>query len=233
MTGILCPKDSVAPALSYWWRLYIAIHTRPLARNCTMFRFKARICLPLLLILVIGLTGCQDSLVEPATEPTDPNAPMSQAEFDKQIAENGMVVLEPKDYEAFGGPLAEAAASKASCNTQTSGDIDYKVCSNVASIVIDNVDFFRVTIDASIQDTQFECPGRQLLCSPLQFDFVSITSTTVRGGGVTLQNNEYDGNDQNAATDFVAVYPQADTFTFDHTSDFSPVNDEISVHLSP
>lgn len=200
-----------------------------------MTRFSTRAFIPLLILLAIGLTGCQESLVQPTPEPLDPDAPMSQAEFDKQLAKNGVVVLQPKDYEAFGGPLeTDSEALKSTCVDRSSRSTTYSVCSNSEEIVIDNADFFRVTIDATIfSPPEFVCDGPSRISCTYVREFVSVTSSTVRNDGVVLQNNEYDGNLTAATTDFVAVYPQADTFTFNHTSDFATVNDTISVQVSP
>ncbi len=204
-----------------------------------MIRFSTRAWLPLVLILVIGLTGCQDSLVEPTPEVLDGNTPMTQAEFDKQLAENGVVVLEPKDYAAYGGVFSDSDARKSNCDQRSSGDIEYEVCTSVSQIIIDNVDFFRVTIDAEISSPP------EVICNPfpqsgctIDVVPVRVTSTTIRGDGVVLQNGETDQNGILATTDFVAVYPQADDFTFNHESNFETVDiplidDMVSVTLNP
>lgn len=201
--------------------------------NC----LSKRVCVSLFIVLMIGLTGCQDSLVEPRPDPISEEA-MSQAEFDKQLAENGVVILQPKDYAAFGISDAPLDASKTTCDNRSDGDISYGVCSNVSVKEIDNVDFFRVTIDASITDLQSETICDGINPCRIVFDEISVTSSTTRGDGVKLQDGESDGNsgnlrDDSASTDFVALYPKADDFTFNHTSDFTPVNDDISVTLNP
>lgn len=55
-------------------------------------------------LLILTLTGCQDSLVETPTEapPLDPEAPMTEQEFRRQMDETGMVIIDESDYEQFG-----------------------------------------------------------------------------------------------------------------------------------
>ncbi len=210
-----------------------------------------RVAFILFLVTAIGLVGCDNSVMQPEVQ--DPDAPMSEAEVKARIAEDEVVVLEPKDYEAFGIPDGEVnvldqyqsdKAKAANCTvigSPFSSSYTYSVCTEATTIVLYNVDFFRVTIDAEINQN-YLCPIEDPIDTPIQVvsgagtcpsPNVSVTSTTVRNDGVILQANDNDTGSANAETNFVAVYPQADDFEFKHLSTFAPVNNSIAATVDP
>jgi hypothetical protein len=210
-------------------------------------------------LFILILTGCQDSLVETPTEapPVDPEAPMTEQEFKRQMDETGMVILDESDYEQFGVELrspertqkmadGEPLPKTRVCTDRSTGSYFYSVCSEVTTENVYNVDYFRVVIDGSITGFFCGCSGgggpilkaeaildpiyEPCVCSTL---FVSLTSRTVRSDGVVLQNNVTDSGQPSASTNFVAFYPKVDTFSFNHRSSFPQPSDVISVSVAP
>ena len=216
------------------------------------------------LLLVVGLAGCQDSMVSP--EPQTDDEPTSEQEFRDRMEKDGMVVFDESEYEAFGidlkspGMVERMAAGEAPpktkvCTNRSSGSYFYSVCSEVDVVQIYNVDYFRVQIDATIDYSCYlvknttststkALPEDQLIdgngqpIQPIQpypcFEpILSITSNTVRSDGVVLQNNDSVSGAGPITKSFVAAYPTADSFSFNHSSDFQPVNDVINVTVTP
>lgn len=151
---------------------------------------------------------------------------MTEAEFKARMAQDGVVVLQPKDYDAFDIPDTPVRDRKLGlCSSPPSPGFNYSLCRETTTQTIDNVDFFRVTFDAFLSGPCVEpnnkCPS------------LSIVSSTVRGDGVILQDEEIGFGLLSAETDFVALYPAADDFTFNHTSIFQPVNDTLTATLNP
>lgn len=210
-------------------------------------------------LLILSLTGCQDSLVEAPTEAPqpDPEAPMTEQAFKQQMDETGMVILDESDYEQFGIELrsqertqkmadGEPLPKTTVCTDRNTGNYFYSVCSEVTTQNVYNVDYFRVVIDGSISGFFCGCSGgggpilkaeaildpiyEPCVCSTL---FVSLTSRTVRNDGVVLQNNVTDSGQGSASTNFVAFYPNVDTFSFKHRSKFPQPNDAITVSVAP
>jgi hypothetical protein len=223
------------------------------------------------LLLVVGLAGCQDSMVSP--EPQTDDEPISEQEFRDRMEKDGMVVFDESEYDAFGIELkspgmvermvaGEAPPKTKVCTNRFSGGYSYSVCSEVNVVQIYNVDYFRVQIDATID---YRCPIYATKTStklrqedqiigddgepvetiepidpidpidpfPCVEPLLSITSNTVRNDGVVLQNNDSITGGGPITKSFVAAYPTADSFSFNHSSEFQPVNDVINVTVTP
>lgn len=226
---------------------------------------RFRILLLLLVVSAIGLAGCDTTGVQPDIH--NPDAPMSESEFKARMAKNGVVVLSPEEYEAFGITDRDVDLVERSKGATTFNALDcttiggsssgalitqytYSVCSGVTTQTVYNVDYFRVTIDAEITKN-FLCPGDPVLqqeptlsgpqsvSTDAETDAtlcprnIRVTSTTTRGDGVVLQSNQTDSGSTFAGTNFVALYPKADDFTFSHRSFFEPVDNSILKFVAP
>ena len=228
-------------------------------------RFTSNYIVPLIAVfLVVGLVGCQDSMVAPEPEAPSEDLPLSEQEFRDRMSKDGMVILEEDQYDAFGVEIrspdvvqsladGEAVPKTEVCTNRSSsikfGTYFYSVCSEVNTVTVYNVDYFRVTIDAS---SRFACllssslsvatntekaeliepiePIDPVFCPKVALE---VTSSTVRSDGVVLQDNVTDAATSFVSTSFVALYPKVDTFSFNHTSFFDPPTDSINVTVTP
>lgn len=191
------------------------------------------------LFLTIGLTACQEGVVDaPVDAPVDTPAEQTTAKalLDRMDANGGLIVLTPDEYELFDYTPVDlptnskaSITAKAGCNApETYQTSTYQTtksfCAQTETVTIDNVPFKRVSIDAGISSIGFPVKdGRRIVIPSVQN--LVLESTTTRGDGVLLQDESdfEDGSDGSGsvATDFVAAYPAADTFTFSHTSNYS------------
>jgi hypothetical protein len=175
-----------------------------------------------------------------------------------QFAQFGIQERAPEMVQQMAS--GDALSKTQVCTNRTSGLYDYSVCSEATEETAFNALYFRVQIDAVITadeiclviphpiepidgpiaiddptngNTQYKQMGAAKNTETCFTPTTSLSSTTARQDGVVLQNNVTDSGTGLASTTFVAFYPRADNFTFNHTSTFDQPSDQISVSVTP